>query len=38
MDISSLYIVLPNNGGLGALKYFSINALLRNLALKHYSV
>ena len=36
MDITSLYTVIPN--GLQALKHFSIIALLRNLALKHYSV
>ena len=36
MDITSLYTVIPNGEGLLALKHFLINALLRNLNLKHY--
>ena len=38
MDITSLYTVVPNDEGLLALKHSSIYALLRNLAMKHYSV
>ena len=38
MDITYLYTVIPNDEGLRALKHFLIIALLRNLALKHYSV
>ena len=38
MDITSLYTVVPYDEGLLALKHSSIYALLRNLAMKHYSV
>ena len=37
MDITSLYIVIPNYEGLLALKHFSIYELLRNQARKHCS-
>lgn len=38
VDISSLHTVIPNNEGLQALTFFfSINALLKNLAQKRYS-
>ena len=37
VDITSLYTVIPNGEGLlGPLNIFLINALLRNLNLKHY--
>ena len=36
MDIISFCTVIPNDEGLRALKHFSINTLLRNLALRHY--
>ena len=37
MDITSLYMLIPNNEGLQALKYF-LNVLLKNQARKPYFV